>query len=166
MTDKKNKKDIQNNFRHLYRLKELKGFKVASGNPDVRGWEIRDRDDEKFGLINDLIVDTKKEKARYLDIEPTGNLSNAERLLIPIGAAKINEDDKNVKVDDIDKDLLASYPLYGGEVVDRDYEMDVVEKFNLPGGNAPGAAGTEDFYNNPLYDEERFYTNRAGTRKN
>lgn len=165
MTDKKNEKEIRKDNRHLYRLKELKGYKVADDNPDVRGWEILDRDNEKFGTINELIVDPEKKKVRYLDVEPTGELSNAERLLIPIGAAKLREDDKDVIVDDIDKDKLASYPLYGGEVIDKNYEIDVVEKFNrYGGGDATAAAGDDGFYSTPLYDEERFYTNRSRTR--
>jgi sporulation protein YlmC with PRC-barrel domain len=164
MTDKKNENEIQNDNRHLYSLKELKGYKVADENPDVRGWEIIDRDKEKFGVINELVVDPEKKKVRYLDVKPTGELSNAERLLIPIGAAKLNKDDKNVVVDDIDKEKLSSYPLYDGEVINRDYEIDVVERFNRYGGDL-SAPGTEGFYSTPLYDEERFYTNRERNQR-
>lgn len=162
MADKKSEKDIQNDHRHLYRLDELKDYKVASDDPDVRGWEIVDRDNEKFGTVKELIVDPNKGKARYLDVEPSSDLKsdNTDRLLIPIGVAKLDKDNKNVIVNQIDKDGLASYPLYRGDDVARDYEVEVVERFNRPGGATTTTTETADFYSTPLYDENQFYTNR------
>ena len=166
MAHKKSDKDIQNDNRHLYRLNELKDYKVASDDPDVRGWEIFDRDNERFGTIKELIVDPEKKKVRYLDVEPSSDLSSAgnERLLIPIGVAKLDKDNKNVIVNEVDKDALTSFPLYTGDVVARDYEIDVVERFNRPEGTTTTSRETGDFYNTPLYEEERFYTNRTGNR--
>ena len=171
MADKKSEKDIQNDHRHLYRLHELKDYKVASDDPDVRGWEILDRDNEKFGTIKELIVDPQKKKVRYLDVEPSSDLSGAgnERLLIPIGVARLDKDHKNVVVDLVDKDALASYPLYRGDTVTREYEIDVVERFNRPDSTrtdrtATTTRETGDFYDTNVYDEDRFYTNRSGKR--
>lgn len=162
MAHKKSEKDIQNDKRHLYRLNELKDYTVASDDPDVRGWEIVDRDNQKFGTIKELIVDPEKKRARYLDVEPSGDLSSrtgGERLLIPIGVAKLDKDHSNVVVNEVDKDALATYPLYRGEMVDRAYEVEVVERFNRPGG-AGTTRETGEFYNTPLYDEAQFYSNR------
>ena len=168
MADKKSDKDIQNDNRHLYRLNELKDYKVASDDPDVRGWEILDRDNQKFGTIKELIVDPEKKKARYLDVEPSGDFSSRkgdERLLIPIGVARLDKDHNNAIVNVIDKDALTSYPLYSGDAVTRDYEVEVVERFNTPpAGTTTTTRDTGDFYNTPMYDEERFYANRRGNR--
>lgn len=166
MTDKKSEKEIQDDNRHLYRLHELKDYRVASDNPDVRGWEIVDRDKEKFGTIKELIVDPEKKKVRYLDVEPSSDLSGAgnERLLIPIGVAKLDKDHNHVIVNEVDKDALASFPLYAGDAVGRDYEIDVVERFNRPDGTTTTTRETGDFYNAPIYDEDRFYTNRTENR--
>ena len=139
---------------------------MASDDPDVRGWEIVDRDNERFGTIKELIVDPEKKKVRYLDVEPSSDLSSAgnERLLIPIGVAKLDKDHKNVIVNEVDKDALASFPLYSGDVVARDYEIEVVERFNRPGGTTTTTRETGDFYDTTVYDEDRFYTNRTGNR--
>ena len=168
MADRNTDKDIQNDNRHLYRLNELKDYKVASDDPDVRGWEILDRDNERFGTIRELIVDPEQKRVRYLDVEPSGDLSSRtkdERLLIPIGVARLDKDHNNVVVSEIDKDALVSFPLYKGDTVDRDYEVTVVERFNTTDRTATTTREKGDFYNTPLYDEERFYTNRSGNRK-
>lgn len=50
-------------------LRNLRGYKVADGDPDVRGWEVAGGDGLRIGTVNDLLVDTVAGKARYLDIE-------------------------------------------------------------------------------------------------
>jgi PRC-barrel domain len=50
-------------------LKELKDYKVAKDDPDVRGWNVIGRDGRAIGEVNDLLVDTGAMRARYLDVE-------------------------------------------------------------------------------------------------
>jgi hypothetical protein len=50
-------------------LRNLHGYKVAEGEPDVRGWEVAGGDGVRIGTVNDLLVDTAAGKVRYLDIE-------------------------------------------------------------------------------------------------
>ncbi|HEX9944891.1 MAG TPA: PRC-barrel domain-containing protein [Thermoanaerobaculia bacterium] len=50
-------------------LKELKDYKVASDDPDVRGWNVIGRDGRTIGEVNDLLVDTAAMRVRYLDVE-------------------------------------------------------------------------------------------------
>jgi hypothetical protein len=50
-------------------LRNLRGYKVAEGDPDVRGWEVAGGDGRRIGTINDLLVDTAAGKVCYLDIE-------------------------------------------------------------------------------------------------
>lgn len=50
-------------------LRNLRGYKVAEGDPDVRGWEVSGGDGLRIGIVNDLLVDTVAGKVRYLDIE-------------------------------------------------------------------------------------------------
>jgi len=50
-------------------LKELKDYKVAKDDPDVRGWEVIARDGRTIGKVNDLLVDTAAMRVRYLDVE-------------------------------------------------------------------------------------------------
>lgn len=158
-----NRKDRNMNEKHLYRLGELDDYKVASGDPDVRGWNIVDRDNRTFGTINELIVDPDHEKVRYLDVMLKGDRAtgNDDHLLIPIGVARIDNADNRVLVKEIDPELLNSYPTHRGEDITRAYEYEVVERFNRPDGTMRERREGSDFYNNnELYDEDRFYTNR------
>lgn len=50
-------------------LKELKDYKVAKEDPDVRGWNVIGRDGRTIGEVNDLLVDTAAMRVRYLDVE-------------------------------------------------------------------------------------------------
>jgi hypothetical protein len=50
-------------------LKELKDYKVAKEDPDVRGWNVIGRDGRMVGEVHDLLVDTGEMRVRYLDVE-------------------------------------------------------------------------------------------------
>lgn len=58
-------------------LRNLRGYKVADGDPDVRGWEVAGGDGLRIGTVNDLLVDTVAGKVRYLDIEIDPSLYRA-----------------------------------------------------------------------------------------
>jgi hypothetical protein len=156
-----------NRDKHLFRLGELNDYKVASGDPDVRGWTIVDRDNREFGTIDELIVDPNQEKARYLDVVPSRERAagGEDHLLIPIGVARIDDSDNRVIVREINSELLNSYPPHRGDAITRDYEYEIVERFNRPDGTTAATRheGT-DFYNSEIYNEDRFYTNRNRNR--
>ena len=158
ITDKQNEKGVPSTSRQLYPLNEVKDFNMRDDRPDVRGWEVRDRDNNKFGTVTELIVEPERKKVRYLDVEPSGDQANKGRMLIPVGIAKLNKDEKAVILNDLNKDLLASYPLYNGSF-DRNYEISILEKLPRYGGEAT-PMGTEGFYSTPLHDDERFYYNK------
>lgn len=50
-------------------LKELKDYKVAKEDPDVRGWMVLGRDGRTVGKVHDLLVDTGAMRVRYLDVD-------------------------------------------------------------------------------------------------
>ena len=45
-------------------LKELKDYKVAKEDPDVRGWILIGRDGRVIGKVHDLLVDTGAMRVR------------------------------------------------------------------------------------------------------
>lgn len=148
--------------RHLYRLGELSDYKVASDDPDVRDWALLDRDNEKLGTINELIVDPDQEKVRYLDVIPTKGIREREdeHLLIPVGIARVNDDKHSVRVDMLDKDAFVTYPAYQGDAITRDYETTLVDRINGIGGGSYPRTPSTAFYDNDLFNEDRFYTTR------
>ncbi len=50
------------------RLQELRGsdFAVAKGQPDIRGWEVRDNLGHLIGKVSELIFDSRAHKVRYM----------------------------------------------------------------------------------------------------
>lgn len=49
-------------------LSRLHNYRVAEGDPDVRGWEVLGADGRKMGEVDDLLVDTESLRVRYLDV--------------------------------------------------------------------------------------------------
>lgn len=62
---------------NLAPLSRLDDFKVASGNQDVRGWDVIARDGKKIGDVDDLLVDTTARKVRYVSVDLDRGLMGA-----------------------------------------------------------------------------------------
>lgn len=75
-------------------LKKL-DYKVADGEPDIRGWRALTSTGRELGEIEDLLVDTKTNEVVMLDID----LKRDDRhTLAPIRAAWIDRDNKRVVI--------------------------------------------------------------------
>lgn len=57
---------------------EGSGYKVAEGDPDVRGWDVMDRDGGRIGEVDDLLIDTRAMKVRYLEVRLDQRLVHGE----------------------------------------------------------------------------------------
>ncbi|MDX5348289.1 MAG: PRC-barrel domain-containing protein [Hymenobacteraceae bacterium] len=151
--------------RHLYRLDELNDFEVAEGDPDVRGWSVIGSDGKAFGTVDDLIVDPKLMRVRYLDILAKEELAwggGDRHLLIPIGVAQLHEDSDKVVVDGVDVATLRRFPVYTGGPVVRDYEHSLRD--TIAPGRSASSQSEEDYYKDSMYDENRFYGARRTRR--
>jgi uncharacterized protein (TIGR02271 family) len=149
-------------------LGQLDDFKVAEGDPDVRGWEVVASDGRTIGEVDELLVDTNAMKVRYLDVEvENGLMAEPDRhVLVPIGYARLDRSADRVMVDNIASTDLRTMPAYDQSPVTRDYETSVRNAF--PGGTAATrvesdtgmAAATShdtDFYTHDSFDDNRFY---------
>lgn len=144
---------------HLRRLRDLENFEVADDSVDVRGWAVRGNDGKKFGDVYELIVEEEAMKVRYLDVELDASLriNKWERhILLPIGVATIDEDGDNIFVPSLNLETVLDYPPYAEVQISREYEEAMLRSLNLP---LPEHA-TAPFYDQPSYDEQRFYQNR------
>jgi uncharacterized protein (TIGR02271 family) len=54
---------------NLAPLSRLDDLKIASGNPDVRGWDVVASDGRKIGKVDDLLVDTNSRQVTYLGVD-------------------------------------------------------------------------------------------------
>lgn len=139
--------------KNLYYLHELSDYKVESDDPDVRGWKVKDADGRTVGKVDNLLVNKEKEKVVYLDVEvdesileanhkPYGkparsdvhefiNEEGENHLIIPIGLAGVNTDEKYVYTDRIDHRTFAETKrMRKGATIDRDYELLVLDSYN------------------------------------
>lgn len=85
-------------------------------------------------------------------------------VLIPIGAARLDEDADRVLVQGHGREHLHGLPGYGHGDLSREDESALRQRFDS--GYRPAAhaaeAGDADFYGHDLYDEDRFYGARRG----
>jgi sporulation protein YlmC with PRC-barrel domain len=153
-------------------LGQMDDFTVAEGDPDVRGWEVLASDGRKIGEVDELLVDARAMKVRYLDVDvdvEADDGAGADRhVLIPVGYARLDRERDRVLVDALASAELAAIPAYDQGPLTRDYETSVRDSFR--GGSASpadapaGAAAAEDpFYAGDAFDDRRFYDSRRST---
>lgn len=143
-----------NKHNKLEYLSNLSNYKMADNDPDVRGWDVYDAHDQKVGKVTGLLASPEREKIVYLDVEPLEELLPENhnpfdarheegiheyqdrkgniRMIIPIGAARVDRDKKVVVADGIQTTILKDYPTYRyreGLPIDADYERQVRGKF-------------------------------------
>jgi uncharacterized protein (TIGR02271 family) len=139
------------NSDNLIRLSDAGDLRVAEGNEDVRGWEVRAQNGDKIGKVKDLLVDPTAMRARYLDVQLSGGLfGGGRRVLVPVGIARLADDDDVVLVS-ADAATLKDYPEYDGSTVTRDYESSL--RSRLSGGAFAATADTKDYYAHEHYDD-------------
>jgi len=129
----------------LYKLSEVKDFEISPNNPDVRGWTLIGLDGERIGKVSDLIVDTKAQKVRYLDIEVDKDVAIGKdhHVLIPIGTARLHKNDNNVLVEGVDRHNIGQYPMFDGVTITPEYEQALRQAIQEP--TAPTGPSETDF---------------------
>jgi sporulation protein YlmC with PRC-barrel domain len=170
-------------------LKELKDYKVAKEDPDVRGWNVIGRDGRMVGEVHDLLVDTGEMRVRYLDVELDHSLlvsiptvpgaagvlgtqiapgtSARHHVLVPIGSARLDEDHDRIYLEGLDSQDAALLPAYNHQGFNREYETGVRRRFDRdysPAASPVPPVSDRDFYAGDLYNDERFYGPRRKKR--
>jgi hypothetical protein len=102
----------------LRRLSYLPGWKVAAGEPDIRGWPLALEDGRSL-LAKDLVVDTAAGKVRYVVI--TDAEASLSRLL-PIGFLQLDRGSRTVRAPGLTVDDVVALHEYDGGGVGREQE--------------------------------------------
>lgn len=156
---------MDNNMDRVVPLDHLDDFKVADGEPDIRGWDVMASDGKKIGEVDNLLIDTGAMKVRYLDVDLDDDLIDLDEdrhVLIPIGYARLERDGDNVYVDALASKDVVGIPAYTHGALTRDYETSLRRHFDT-GFTAPKTDDV-DFYEHDDYDEGRaFAARREGT---
>ncbi len=127
----------------LARLHDLHDYKVAHGEPHVRGWHVKTSDGQDAGKVDDLIVDTEAMQVRYLDVEldkKAFKLDEDRHVLLPISDAQLDDHEDEVRLGAMTASQLSALPPYRpGDAI------------------APGATPSRP------EDAQQFYGKRGGT---
>jgi hypothetical protein len=146
----------------LTHLSEMDDFEIADGDPDIRGWDVRALSDEKIGEVEDLLVDSANMRVRYIEVKLEKDLvrnDDRRHALIPIGQARLNEEDDNVLVS-LDSDRLLALPPYVRGALSRQYEQSVVDGFSGAPGHVVSTDSDRDFYDDDHFDDRRVFETR------
>ena len=149
------------------RLQKLSGsdFEIEDGQPDIRGWDVKDSSGKKLGDVDELIFDYQSCKVRYLVVDLDKNDYDLEDkdVLVPIGIAELHERDDDVILPGVTPDQLRSLPEYDEDRFDTAYESSVRNVFGGLGASALSGGSTydDDFYNHDHFNEDNLYRNRT-----
>ena len=144
----------------LARLEELKGFQVAQGDHDIRGWEVRTPDDRKIGKVEELIVDPVERRVRYMEVKVDGKVLGVDddrHILVPIGTARLKENGHDVLIERLPVQGLAGAPLYKRGPITRDYETSLRNYY----GATAASDVHGDYYKDDIYDDTRMWSRKA-----
>ena len=155
------------------RLQELGGsnYEIAEGQPDIRGWDVKDENGKKIGEVDELLFDEQSRKVRYIVLDLEGNVFDFDTrdVLVPIGILQLHQKDDDVILPGVTAEQIRSLPEYDKDSLTGDIENKVRNVFAGAGGAAlTGAALTldtgndNDFYNHNHFNEDNLYRNRAG----
>lgn len=126
----------------LARLEDLDNYKIADGQPDIRGWKVKTTDGTEVGKVTNLIADTGTMDVRYVETRVKPEVlgtSDDECVLIPIGAARLNDDDDTVIVDRLPAAGLRGAPRFGQGPVAAEHEQALAQYHGAAAADTPEA---------------------------
>lgn len=92
---------------------------VASPAEDIRGWKVLDKAGDELGKVDDLMIDDREAKVRFLQVGAGGFLGLGERhFLIPVDAVT-RIDEEAVQVDQTRERIIGA-PVYDPDVALED----------------------------------------------
>ncbi|MCE7063896.1 PRC-barrel domain-containing protein [Dyadobacter sp. CY326] len=142
-------------------------FEIADGQPNIKGWDVKDTNGNYLGEVEELIFDKESRKVRYLVVDLDDNELDIEEkvVLVPIGLATLHEADDDVILGDLTATRLNLLPAYEKEEITVQFESKIRNTFTgLAAALAAGAdtyqSHPEGFYDHEHFNEKQFYANR------
>jgi sporulation protein YlmC with PRC-barrel domain len=159
------------------RLQELdhSNLEITKEETDIRGWDVRYRNGEKIGSVEELILDAKAKKVRYMVVDLDENELRLEdrKVLIPIGFAELDKGNDDVMIPNVSVDQLCSLPDYNRNSLTHEIERKISSVFGRkvniepvkPSQNSDRNTVAEedvnpDFYSHEHYNTDNLYRNR------
>ena len=153
------------NMKHR-RLQELdrSDFGIVEGEPDIRGWDVKNTRGQKIGEVEELIVDARQKKVRYMVVDLDDNdldIDDDHKVLIPIGLAELHRKDDDVIVP-VEAEQLKALPDYDSDKLDAEVERRVCSTLGRKTDTMVATDNeiTADFYKHDYYNDDNLYKNR------
>ncbi|HET8886584.1 MAG TPA: photosystem reaction center subunit H [Salinimicrobium sp.] len=180
MDERHRDENLNTGRKNLFYLDELDDYKVASEDPDVRGWEVKDANRRTIGRVDNLLVNPNSERVVYLDVEVDNSIIEADHdpyqnsaregvhefinsdgenhVIVPVGMARLDRENNCVLTNEITQDTFAKTNRFRkGEDIDRDYEIYVIDHYRGRDRNATSADRSDDsFYTGNEFDDRHF----------
>ncbi|MBW4565486.1 MAG: DUF2382 domain-containing protein [Mojavia pulchra JT2-VF2] len=133
----------------LYKLEDFEpNYREVFGGDDVKSLDLYTQGGVRVGSVADALVD-QEGRFRYLVIDSSLD-SSSKKILLPIGLAHINYQEKRVYVDGLSKQQVESLPEYQeSRIVDEDYEENVRNIYRSPNSNVTYDRETYNYQQEP-----------------
>jgi len=154
-----------NDIKSNNQLSELgsSDFTPAKGEPDIRGWIVKNSQNQRLGEVAELIIDEQAGKVRYLVLDAKNNdmQLQPQQVLLPIGLAELATTDDVVILPGLSKDQLRALPSYEKGNLSRETELAVQQALSQSNSLEPENNGAAtDFYNHSQYQYANIYKGR------
>ena len=107
---------MHDRHRTARRLQRLPAFRIADGEPDIRGWITVAHDGYRIGRVHDVILDLATGQVRHLEIRldrDVAGRAQTDRLVIPIAALEVSASRRQVHLRGVRRDELVDAPQFG-----------------------------------------------------
>ena len=152
-------------YNGLAHLDDLDDYEVGRRRPGCAWVGGKTMDGRKIGEVEDLLVDLSAMKVRYLEVEldkKEFNLDDERRVLIPVGVARLNDDDDVVMVSR-ESAQIAGVPAYTRGKMSSDHENNIYERYSMLTSLSAGAntkADRDEIYGHEHFDDSAFFGSR------
>jgi len=149
------------------RLQEMdrSDFEIVKGEPDIRGWDVKNSTGQKIGEVEELIVDAQQKKVRYMVVDLDDNELKLDhrKVLLPIGLAQLDRKDDDVILPNVQAEHFRSLPDYDKNNLSPEVERRICTTL----GRTPDMSSTAnvnehhpDFYKHDYYNDDNLYKHR------
>lgn len=149
------------------RLQELdrSDFEIVNGEPDIRGWDVKNSQKQKIGEVEDLIVDAQQKKVRYMIVDLDDNELKLDhrKVLVPIGLAELHEKDDDVILPNVQTESFRSLPAYDEHKLTPEVERKICSTFGRSATTMNNTGTDEqhaDFYKHDYFNDDNLYKHR------
>jgi hypothetical protein len=102
----------------LESLNQSRDFRIADGEPDVRGWTLVESRGAAAAEVTDVLIDPAAMKVRYLVVK----LANRHQTILPIGYVEVKAESKQVVVPGLTAEDLLILPAFEKLPLSREQE--------------------------------------------